>query len=70
MENTKYVGKVERGSFVNSETGKEQARLATVGNGVGHKAGLSFYPDFDIKAGEKVILFIQEPKTSAQPTAS
>ena len=60
-----YVGRVERGTFVNSETGKEQSRLATVGSGTGHAKGLNFYPDFDIKAGEKVIIFVQDNNQSA-----
>ncbi|MEC7590173.1 MAG: hypothetical protein VX483_06475 [Candidatus Thermoplasmatota archaeon] len=69
MSNIKYVGKVERGTFVNSQTGKEQSRLVAVGNGVGHKSGLNFYPDFDIKAGEKVALFIQDNQPVAEPVA-
>ena len=69
MSNIKYVGRVERGTFVNSETGKDQSRLETVGSGTGHAKGLNFYPDFDIKAGEKVIIFVQDNNQSAPAPA-
>ena len=68
MSNVKYKARVERGNFVNPQTGKEKARLATVGSGVSHAKGLNFYPDFDIKAGEKVIFFVQED-TPATPAS-
>ena len=69
MSNIKYVGKVERGTFVNSQTGKVQSILVAVCYCVGHIAGLNFFRDFDIKAGEKVALFIQDNQPVAEPVA-